>query len=346
MLYVTARDHRDAYTAHRALTQDRADDGGLFAPLHLPRLSDDRIAEWISDSFGSTMAQILNLFFGSGISASQVEFAVGRKPVRLKPLSHRIVFAETWHNPGEDWHWCARRLSRLLLSRYGKDICSEWMGVAVRIGMLFDAYGQLCRKGIVQMGEPVDASFVSGDFSGPMAARYARELGLPIGEIICCCNENNGLWELLHQGSFSTNAVAVNTPLPEADIAVPASLERLVFACGGTGESAAYLEICRRGGEYVPGEALLKRMKSGLSVSVVGSERTANTVRTVFGTYDYLMDPATALAYAGLLDYRATRGAGRYALVLSPCAPGKFPERTASALKIPVSDLKQLTEQL
>lgn len=38
MLYVTTRTKQDTFTAARALSEDRAPDGGFYVPMRLPRL--------------------------------------------------------------------------------------------------------------------------------------------------------------------------------------------------------------------------------------------------------------------------------------------------------------------
>ena len=43
MLYVTTRDNIEAYTAHKALTENRAPDGGFYVPFHMFRFSDEEI---------------------------------------------------------------------------------------------------------------------------------------------------------------------------------------------------------------------------------------------------------------------------------------------------------------
>ncbi len=346
MLYVTTRDQLETYTAHRALTQDRTADGGFYAPFRLPGFSTEEIARMTGKSFGDTMAQILNLFFSTNLTAAEVSFAVGRRPLRLKSLSHRIVFGELWHDPGMQWQWIARRLSRLVLSRHEMDCCTKWTQIAVRVGMVFDAYGHMCRDGIIQMGEVVDVSVLSGDFSSPMAVWYAREMGLPVGDIICCCHENNSLWELMHQGCFATGALATVTAIPEADVVVPDALEYLISACGDARDVGDYLDVCRKGAVYKPGEELLDLLRQGLDVRVLGADRISSTVRSVWRTYSYLTDPATAVGYAGLLDHRAGCATTRQALVLSPCAPASQLQRTADAMGISTAALEQLINQM
>lgn len=346
MLYVTARDHRDAYTAHRALTLDRAPDGGLFLPFRLPRYTPDEIACLAKLPLSQCAAEILNRFFGTRLTGYDVEFCVGKAPVHLKNLSHRIIVGELWYNPGWEFGWMVRKLSRHILSKYEITHCSEWTYVAVRIAVLFGMIGQLFRSGVIGPEDAVDISLVSGDFSAPMAAWYARAMGLPIGNIVCCCNENNGLWELLHQGSLRTNTVAVSTDVPEADVVVPASLERLVHACGGYSETARYLDICRRGGVYAPNEVMLNRMRTDMNVSVVSGKRMLGAIKSVYSTYSYLMGPYTALAYTGLLDYRSRTGESRYALVLSDKSPAVTDTLVADAMGIPLEQVKAIIDQM
>lgn len=346
MLYVTARDHRDAYTAHRALTLDRGPDGGLFIPFHLPVLSPDKIGSLGSKSFSQTVAEVLNLFFGKRLTAYDVEFCVGRNPARIKALSQRILIGELWHNPGRDFDWTAHKISELLLSGDSPGRCSEWTYVAVRIALLFGLTGQLLRSGVLCQGDLMDVSVVSGDLSAVMAVWYARRMGLPVGDIICCCNENCGIWELLHQGSMRTDAVAVQTFLPKVDIALPDSLERLVYGCGGYSESARYLEICRIGGVYAPNEILLNRMRTGMSVSVVGQKRISETVGSVYSTYSYLMGPYTSLAYAGLLDHRSISGQSRRCLVLADKNPVIDISIVSDALGVGQETVKKLIDRM
>ena len=346
MLYVTARDHRDAYTAHRALTLDRAPDGGLFIPFRLPRFSQADIALLSGRAFSQNVAHILNLFFNTRLTVYDVEFCVGRYPVRMHSLSHRIVISELWHNPGWEFDWMVHKLSHHILAKYSVEYCSEWTYVAVRIAVLFGIYGQLMRSGTVSCGDCVDVSLLSGDFSAPMAVWYARAMGLPIGNIVCCCNENNSLWELMHQGSLNTNSITLPTDIPEADVAVPASLERLVHACGGYSETFRYLEICRRGGIYAPNDVMLNRFRTGLHVSVVSQRRSLDAVRSVFSSYGYLMSPCSALAYAGLLDYRSRAGESRCAIVLADERPKAEDRLLADAMGVPQLKIKELIDHM
>ena len=193
MLYLSTRDHRDAYTAHRALVQDRAGDGGLFVPFHLTPFSGKELDALLSLPSGQITAEILNLFFGKRLSCFDVEFTVGKLPVRVRNLGNRISVAEFWHVPGEEFAWSCQKLSHKLLESYGISFCSEWFPIALRTAMLFGVFGLLRKEGKSDGADPVDISLNAGNLSDVLAVWYARQLGLPVGNILCCFGGKNQL---------------------------------------------------------------------------------------------------------------------------------------------------------
>ena len=335
MLYVTTRNNRDAFTAQRALLENRGPDGGLYLPFHMPHFSGEEIQNLLEKPFNGCVAEVLNVLFRTELTSWDVDFSVGRFPVRLQTLHHRILVGETWHNP--DWSFDCL-VSNLAL-RLGSELQTpgDWARIGVRIAVLFGIFGQLRQSGIAT----ADISVVSGDFSAPMSAWYARSWGLPIGNILCCCNENNSVWDLLCHGQLRTDTVSVPTMIPEADAAVPEDLERLIFACGGTSEVERYLEVCRSGGVYTASESLIKRLQKGLYVSVISTERVKQIIPSVFRTHEYLLDPAGALAYGGLMDYRAKTGQTRHAVILSEKSPMKSLKTVAECLGVSEQEVMQ-----
>ena len=336
MLYLTTRSSRDAYTAQRALRESRGPDGGMYLPFRGPSFAPEDWKELAAMPFGQRVAEILNRLFQMRLTCWDVDVCIGRNPVNIQPLGHRTLVAELWRNPGLSYDYLARELAEQLLNE--SSCQSGWLSIALRIAMLFGIYGQLPGD----LSEPVDISVISGDFAAPISAYYARAWGLPIGNIVCCCNENSGLWELLRHGQLRTDTASVPTILPEADVAVPENLERLVYEAGGTDEVERYLASCRRGGTYAPSETVLAKMNRGLSVSVVSSSRIAQTISSVYRTHRYVLSPGSALSYAGLMDYRAKAGQARNALILAEKSPALDAERTAAALNITRQELNEL----
>ena len=84
----------------------------------------------------------------------------------------------------------------------------------------------------------------------------------------------------------------------------------------------------------------LERLQQGMFVSVVSLRRTARTISNVYSAKGYLMGPETAMAYAGLQDYRATAGEGRLALILARRRPVDDVEAVAAAIGMDPAALK------
>ena len=150
----------------------------------------------------------------------------------------------------------------------------------------------------------------------------------------------------MHQGQLRTDAVARRSSTPEADVVVPEGLERLIFACGDPWEVERFVETCRRGGVYTPGELVLAKMREGMYVSVISDPRMRSTIPSAYATHHYLLSPYTALAYAGLLDYRAGAGSRCWGLILADKSPACDLATAAGALGIPPAELKAHIDQM
>lgn len=341
MLYVTTRNNIDVYTVQRTLSQNRAADGGLFLPFHSPAFSTEEIAALKEKPFNQCMAELLNRMFGTKLTPWDLDFTIGRYPVRIRQLRHRILMGECWHNP----EWNFDRLLRLIrgkLEAKEEAYAGSWVEIGIRIAVLFGIYAELLREEILQPGDKLDVSAVSGEMAAPVSAWYARQWGLPIGNIICCCNENSEQWNLICHGQFRTDIVSVSTETPEADITRPENLERLIYGCGGSAEVERYLDACKKGRMYIPSDWMLSRLRDGIFVSVISGHRMEDTIPAVYTTHGYLLSPYTALAYGGLLDYRAKTGQLRHGLVLAERSPFCDAETICRILSITETELKKL----
>ena len=105
MLYVTTRSNQDVFTTNRALCEMRAPDGGLYVPFKMPAFSRKEILALADLPFSQRMAEVLNLLFRCKLTGWDIDFCIGRYPVRLKPMGHRVVIGECWHNPGWTFDW-------------------------------------------------------------------------------------------------------------------------------------------------------------------------------------------------------------------------------------------------
>lgn len=332
MLYMTTRDDREVYTAQRVLESAVGPEGGKFLPYRHPKMSAETFQALAKKPFAGRIAWMLNHLFGCKCSLWDVEFAVGRSPVRLVSLGSRLYLAETWYNPGWDYAAMAASLARLL----GVEKPTGWVSIALRASVLMGICTELCNLGVTNPA----ISVLSGDFSAPIGAFYARQWGAPIGEILCCCNENNEIWNLFSHGQMRTDGVSIPTILPQADVVVPPELERLVYEAGGCDEVERYLACCRRGAAYAPSVEVLSKLRRGMAVSVVSSERILQTISGVYRTHGHILDPAGALTYAGLMDYRAKTGRLGCGVILSDTSPRHSLEITVKALGMTPKELE------
>lgn len=309
MLYITTRDQKDAFTAARPLAQNTASDGGLYVPFRLPEYTQDEIAALRKKTFGQAVAEVLNVFFSARLTGWDVDFAVGRNPVKLYAMNHRMVIAELWRNPGSAYNYTVQKLyNRLCQGVVAADVPTEWVKVAVRVAVLFAVFGELMRSGIAEVTNPVDLAVAADDFSVPMAAWYARKMGLPIAVIVCGCNADSGLWDLVRRGEYNPASQEQNINL---------SHEWLIQATLGCGEARRYQERCGLRRTYTVSEEALTVLNKGLYVAVVGDARIDAVMTSVYKTGGYRLSSSAAIAYGALQDQRASATEGRTALLLA-----------------------------
>lgn len=340
MLYLTTRNRHDAYTAARTLASDRGPDGGHYLPYRMIHLDRAQVMQLKEKSFSQCVAEMLNRFFSCRLSQWDVEFCVGRYPQKTVEMNHRLIVAETWHNGSGDYSAMESALAQRI---YGDALPaqgpSEWVKIAIRIAVLTGVFGELLRNGSVDPEHPVDVAVASVDFSQTMSVWYARQIGLPIANIICGTNENSAVWDLLHLGAMRTDNPVIPTTTPEGDSAVPAHLERLICGVLGQEEALRFSRICEKGGTYSLLPADAEQLRSGMFASVVSRDRLMAAIPSVYRTSSYIMGPYTALAHSALLNYRAKAGETRSALLLAEKSPRCHLTLVSDAMNILEEDL-------
>lgn len=327
MLYITTRNRADSFTAHRVLHENRASDGGMFIPMQMPVISNKSIAQMKDKSFSEVVAQILNMFFDKQISGWDVGFTVGRSPIKVREMNHRLIVAQLWHNHGGDYRHLESNIYSKLIGIPAKDV-PQWPRIAIRIAVLFGVYSELCKRSI----NTFDIALSAGDFLLPVAVWYAQRMGLPVGMIICGCNENSGVWDLIHRGEFSTATVGADSLC---------GVERLIFDAFGREEARRYLEVNQRRGVYNLSEEQQMVLNQKIYAVVTSASRLETIVKSVYRTNDYILDFDAAASYGALQDYRARTGESRTTLILADQSPALFGNNIESILGLSVNDLKK-----
>ncbi len=202
-----------------------------------------------------------------------------------------------------------------------------------QITYYFSAYRDLVESGSISMGEAVNFSVPTGNFGDILAGFLARQLGLPVGRLICASNANDVLTEFLETGVYRKTRPFHKTLSPSMDILVSSNLERLLYLKSGDPAFVAdCMERLSRQGQYTVPGPLLEDIRQDFWGCAQADADGKNTIRRVWQEEQYLIDPHTATAWAAAEQYRAKTGDSRPTVVLATASPYKFPEAVLSAL--------------
>lgn len=342
MLYVTTRSKSESYTAHHTLFTDRASDGGLFLPFRMPVCDPIEIRDLKKQSFCENIAKVLQLFFNTKMTAWDVECAIGKNAARIISMPHRVHLAKLWNSPQTDYeHLCQKIYEKLCGKPMGGKI-PDWAGIAIRIAFFFGICGLLQNNGI----ESFDVVVNSGDFSAPMAAWYARKMGLPVETVICVCNENSAAWDFLHRGELNTGASRIQTSTPNLDVAIPFGIERLIFETLGFEENIKYLDVLGKKRLYQIRPDMVRHLSAGMFVSVVGNDRVESVINSVYRSNGCILDPYTAVSYGGMQDYRAKTGESSPTVLLWEKNPFQFSSIAQNATGLTFYEIENKLNQI
>lgn len=342
MLYASTRSKTDSYTAHRALQADRAPDGGYFLPFRLPVLKSEQIAKLKNQTFSETVSLILNLYFSTGITAWDVDCCIGKSAAKIISMPHRVLVAQLWDNPAGEYGYICQSLYECLIKNKVDYKASNWAFIAIRIAVLFGIFSLLQKQNI----DSFDLSVNVGDFSDPMAAWYAKQMGLPIGTIVCACNDNSATWDFLHRGELNTGVTLVNSQTPDLDVVNPEGLERFIFCTLGYEETQKYLMSSEKKKMYQIRPDMIDTMSRDMFVSVVGKDRVEAVISSVYRSNQCVLDPYAAVSYGSLQDYRAKTGESCPTVLLWDRSPLKNLSVVQRALGLGEAEIKAHLNQL
>ncbi|MBQ5771102.1 MAG: threonine synthase [Clostridia bacterium] len=211
--------------------------------------------------------------------------------------------------------------------------------LAPQITYYFWAYARLVKDFNVSIGEKVDFVVPTGNFGDILAGFYAKEMGLPVGKLICASNANNVLTDFIASGTYDKKRDFKKTISPSMDILISSNLERLLYLAEGKDDKkvASYMKALKENGEYrITDEALefVKKHFEGYSFS---DEEAKKQIRKVFEENNYLIDPHTAVAFCAMEEYKKTNPCA-VCVVLSTASPYKFADSVMDALQIQKPD--------
>ncbi|KAJ1498305.1 hypothetical protein HMI54_012784 [Coelomomyces lativittatus] len=182
---------------------------------------------------------------------------------------------------------------------------------------------------------PVLFSVPSGNFGDALAGYFAKKLGLPIHRLIIATNSNNVLEVFLKTGWYRVQTVQP-TLSPAMDISVASNFERaLALWVHSPHQVQQYMDDLSKHGAFQVATKVWNHACQDLwSVSVTDQE-ILEAMHSAYSSYQYLLDPHTAVGWVALHQYPDFQ---KYpCVVLSTAHPGKFPSAVHQATHIPLS---------
>lgn len=195
------------------------------------------------------------------------------------------------------------------------------------------AYAKMVQAGEIQNGEIMNVVVPTGNFGNILAAFYAKNMGLPIGTLICASNENKVLYDFFTTGTYDRNREFVLTSSPSMDILISSNLERLIYRIGGNNpeKNRSLMKELQENGKYEI-TAEMKEQLVDFYGNYASEEETASAIREVYQDCNYIMDTHTGVAAAVYKKYREETGDTAKTMIASTASPYKFTRSVMSAI--------------
>lgn len=188
------------------------------------------------------------------------------------------------------------------------------------------AYAQLVKTGEIAAGDKINFTVPTGNFGNILAAYYAKQIGLPVGKLICASNDNNVLTDFFSTGVYDKKRTFRVTTSPSMDILVSSNLERLIFHLFGNdaAKTAELMDRLATDGQYdIQGADA--SILSLFDAAFATEEEAATEIKRVYEESDYIEDPHTAVASAVYMKYVEKTGDQTPTVIASTASPYKFP---------------------
>ncbi|HIS25467.1 MAG TPA: threonine synthase [Candidatus Pullilachnospira intestinigallinarum] len=195
------------------------------------------------------------------------------------------------------------------------------------------AYARLVKNGEIASGDRVNVTVPTGNFGNILAAYYAKNMGLPIGKLICASNENKVLYDFFRTGTYDRNREFILTSSPSMDILISSNLERLIYRIAGEDakKTRELMEALGSSGSYTVTPAMREELKDFYG-NYASEEETAKTIRRIWKDCGYVIDTHTAVAACVYEKYRRETGDDTPVVIASTASPYKFGRSVMEAI--------------
>ena len=195
------------------------------------------------------------------------------------------------------------------------------------------AYATLLKEGKISDGEKINVVVPTGNFGNILAAFYAKNMGLPIGKLICASNDNKVLYDFFRTGTYDKNREFVLTNSPSMDILISSNLERLIYRIAGNDadKNRELMAALTGKGRY----EITEKMKAELADfygNFASEEETAAEIKRLYEDCGYVIDTHTSVASAVYRKYVEETGDKTKTVIASTASPFKFTRSVMNAI--------------
>ncbi|HCS26863.1 MAG TPA: threonine synthase [Spongiibacteraceae bacterium] len=178
-------------------------------------------------------------------------------------------------------------------------------------------------------GRKVSFSVPTGNFGDIYAGYLAKQMGLPIEQLVIATNCNDILHRFVSSNRFEKQDLQ-HTLSPSMDIVISSNFERLLFD-GYSRDGLAVADLMDRFNREpvsVP-DSVFDRVRDLFDSGRVSDEETVEIIREVYERNEYLLDPHSAI---GVHAARANwRDRSVPMVTLATAHPAKFPDAVMQA---------------
>ncbi|SEA46638.1 L-threonine synthase [Desulfuromusa kysingii] len=172
----------------------------------------------------------------------------------------------------------------------------NWARVLAQVVYYFYAWYQVSQE---TGAEQIDVSVPTGNFGDIFAGYIAKQMGVPINQLILATNANNILSRCIKSGDYSMAEVH-HSLSPSMDIQVASNFERyLYYLLDCNAQSVMQMMASfKQNGRLDFTADQKQRLKNDFSTSSINDEETLATIKSFYLENGYILDPHTAVGVA------------------------------------------------
>jgi threonine synthase len=215
----------------------------------------------------------------------------------------------------------------------------NWARIVAQIVYYVAATVRLSERGILKPCFAVP----TGNFGNVYAGYVAKQMGVPMGELIVGSNRNDILTRFFETGKMQQETVMPSIS-PSMDIQISSNFER--YFCDLVGRNSQMLNDKMNQFKHIKtfsvSTDLFDKARADFKAYRASDDDTLKTIEKYYRLYDYTLDPHTAV---GVFAAEQSGLLKEHHIVALACAhPAKFPETVQKAIGISPSLPPELSD--